>query len=764
MSDHPASASAIPEPIAAGLSATIPKAESFGIWSYNIRTRELRLSDRAAELLALTTSSVADVSACLAHVAPEDRERLAALLQRATGLSAGVADSGCTFRVSTPRHGIRWIRLSSLPDTSPGRELNNGFLADITPVKLVEMRERFIFRFAQLLIGTDTIDGAITKILPMVCTSLGWDWGAYWTPDSGQRNVMLCRHTWHDGRFELAKFSAASMRFPIPIGQGLVGKVWNTAESMWVEDMPCNSMFLRQNGARESGLHSGYAFPVLHTTPEGFEQRFGVMEFFSKLPRQPSAQLPLVATAVGALFAQTVQRLEQETAMRRMAQTDEMTGLANRSHFHERVEAACRQAAADGSGFGLLYVDLDRFKPINDAFGHEAGNIVLKAFAARLAELVPNGSVAARLGGDEFCILLHAQDIPATAHALGEAILLAARTPVLFNGWPLTVTASVGVSVYPVDGQAAPELLRNADAAMYRSKHGGRNCINFSDGRPLQVSAQSKSALVKQMTIAAELHLALQNDEFFLEYQPIADAVTGLAVAFEALIRWRRRDGDVVYPAHFIPVAEECGVIADIDRWVVKRACRDLARFSRAASHEIRVTVNMAAAGFACPSLPDDLRAIVRDAGVLPSQLCLELTEGMMMTQPVEALAVMRDLRADGFRISLDDFGTGYSSLSRLQDLPITTLKIDRSFIKGFPEHAHDRAIVRAIVELGRELELLVVVEGVEHARQLEALREMGNPLVQGYFIGRPVRLEEALEFARKSQPSPVHRCLPELV
>jgi diguanylate cyclase (GGDEF)-like protein len=486
----------------------------------------------------------------------------------------------------------------------------------------------------------------------------------------------------------------------------------------------------------------------VHGSADGSEQRFGVLEFFSKLPRQPSAQLPLVSAAVGALVGQTVLRLEQEAAIRRMAQTDEMTGLANRSHFQQLVRAAFpdkENDPADARSFGLLYIDLDRFKPINDAFGHEAGNVMLKAFASRLADLVPPGGVAGRLGGDEFCVLLQGPDFAKKAKKLAQAVLRAAREPVMFNDCPLVVSASIGVAEYPTDGATVVDLLRNADAAMYRSKHGGRNRVSFSDGRPQQPPAVRESFLAKRMAIDADLQQALQRDEFFLVYQPIVEAASGRTIALEALIRWRRENGEVTLPNQFIQIAEERGMISDIDRWVAERACADLAVLHRSGARGTVVSINMAAPEFARATLPQELLELTRRNGIAPNHLCLELTERMMMKQTDEAIAVMRELRTLGFRISLDDFGTEHSSLSRLKNLPITSLKVDRSFIKGLPDDVHDRAIVRAIMELGKEMELNVVVEGVENRAQLQTLRELGNPLVQGYLTGRPRALADII-------------------
>lgn len=722
---------------------------SFGVWQYDAGAGEFTLSEPVADLLAVAPGGYRDAHDWLVNVVAEDRDAVLTVLERHLH---GGAPLGCSFRVSTKTHGLHWLRLSSLPNASGAGGFASGFIADITAIKLAEMRESFFFKFTQLLIGTHTVDEVITRILPLVCMNLGWDWGAYWTTDPSRPEVLFCRHYWHDAQSGLDAFSTASTATPIPAGKGLVGKVWRTLEPTWIEDMPGDANFLRQKAAVESDLYSGYAFPVVHACTDGEQHRLGVLEFFSRQPRQRAAQLPLVSTAVGALIGQTMQRLEHEASIRRMAQVDDMTGLANRSHFHQLIEQACRSTPEDES-FALLYIDLDQFKPVNDAFGHEAGNALLKEFAERLTCLLPTSGIAGRLGGDEFAVLLSGPNVTHPTHELSEAILRLARKPMRFNNCPLVVSASIGVAIFPGDGTTAAELLRNADAAMYRSKKGGRNRISFSASAPSLTPALRKSSLVERMTIEAELQNALRCEEFFLEYQPIIDCMQRRTVAVEALIRWRKASGEVLYPDRFIHIAEERGMIADIGRWVAQRACSDLALMHEAGASELRVNVNFAAPDFARASLPAELLAVTRQAGISPQQMSLELTERMVLEQPDKALNVMRELRRLGFRISLDDFGTEHSSLSRLKTLPLTSLKIDRSFIQGLQSNPHDRAIVRAMLDLGRAMDIVVVAEGVETDRQVAILHQLGNPLIQGYLIGRPKPLAETIARLREELP-----------
>ncbi|HNJ87330.1 MAG TPA: bifunctional diguanylate cyclase/phosphodiesterase, partial [Agitococcus sp.] len=446
-------------------------------------------------------------------------------------------------------------------------------------------------------------------------------------------------------------------------------------------------------------------------------------------------------------MAQTIQRMEQQESIQHLARIDDLTGVYNRQYFHDVLDKACFKATANQQSFAVLFIDLDRFKPINDGFGHDAGNLVLQEFAKRLQLLVSDGDLIGRLGGDEFAILSHnIQQLP-QLQIFAEQVLLAARTPFYFAGHELTVSASVGVSVFPDNGWTSAELVRSADMAMYKSKQRGRNALTFVSEDSSEDLAKERSLLVQQITIEAELHHALVKQQFFLDYQPIFDfnAVGMRMVAVEALIRWRRANGDIVHPDVFIPIAEQSRLIVQIGRWVFKQACLDLLHLQQSGFKDLQLNVNMAALEFTNPSLPYELNEIAEQCGLAPRYLCLEITEGMIMRQPDKVIGVMRSLRKLGFKISLDDFGVGHSSLTRLKVLPISSLKIDRSFVMGLPDDRGDRAIVRTILDLGKHMHLAVVAEGVETDRQLSYLRQFGCHLIQGYVLSKPLSIRALL-------------------
>lgn len=719
------------------------QAAGLGRWWYQRSSGQLVLSAVAAGFLGVVREPM--LATCLESVEPEDRALVRAHI---AGIAAGGPGPACEFRVRRAGQGLRWLRLQPL-DAPEGRHVLSGILVDVTAAKNAAARERFNFALTQYLVGTDSIDEAVVSILQLVCEELGWEWGAFWALDQdGDGGPLLrCRYSWHAPMLALGAFRDASASLGVRPGQGLVGEVWAGGEARWIEDASSNHGLMRGAAARACALQSAYFFPVSFVGSDGRPRKPGVLEFFSKLQRQPDAQLPSLAKSISAMIAQAFERMTQQQRIRVRAQTDEMTGLANRSHFHDQLDRLCADGKP-GEGFGVLFVDLDQFKPINDAFGHEAGNAVLTGFAQRLRELAPSGWQVGRLGGDEFALLSRPGAGLAEIEHVAGLVLAAARRPFIHGERQLAVSASIGIGTYPEHGSCPRELLHAADAAMYEAKRNGRNLVNRYDGD----SVAEQASRARRLGMQSDLHAAIAHGEFFLEYQPICDSGDTRIVAVEALIRWRRPNGEVVPPQQFIPVAEQGPLIHDIGRWVLQQACRDLPRLQRAVAPGLRVHVNMAAPEFIDSALPQELMAIVSNAGVDPRHICLELTEGVAMQHAQTAIPVMRALRRLGFGIGLDDFGMAYSSLSLLKKLPIDTIKIDRLFTAGIPGDRDDCAIVRTILDLGRHMKLQVIAEGVENDAQLGVLRQLGCQLVQGYLVGRPLPLA-----ALAALPSPTH-------
>ncbi|MRV72137.1 EAL domain-containing protein [Duganella sp. FT92W] len=722
--------------------SAVDEAAGLGRWWYEHRHGRLYLSAVAASLLGIAASGCHEVADALLNVAPQDAWRLRSTLDAITDVHLGTA---CEFRVNVTGKGTRWLKVQ--PVAREGEAIVAGMVVDITSTKHAAMRERFSFALTQYLIGTDTFDAAIHKIIQLVCDELGWDWGAFWVREEpeGRTGVLRCRHVWHAATGDYSELRAVTTTASGDTCHGVLGQVWS-GKAQWVDASTDTEDGGRFASARRCGLQSGYFFPVTYTGGDGGLHSAGILEFFSREPRQREAQLPGLAESISALIAQTAQRMAQQERMRVLAQTDEMTGLVNRAHFHYLLDRACEQCPPCAS-FGVLYIDLDQFKPINDAFGHAAGNVVLKAFAERLRELAPEGAVVARLGGDEFAMMTGYGLEPQAVEALAQRVAACAREQFQYMGHELSVSASIGISMYPSHGANTAQLLHAADAAMYASKRNGRNRVShYSDAQGAE-----QDVLAKQLIMLSELQHGFERGEFFLVYQPIMDAHGEALAAVEALIRWRKSDGTIVPPDQFIPVAEQSRLIVHLGRWVVQQVCHDLPRLHAAGMHGLKVHINMAAPEFLDSDLPAELMATVRAAGIDPSSLQIELTENMVMSHIDTSLPIMRKLTQLGFEISLDDFGMGYSSLSLLKTLPIASLKIDRGFLQGVPRERDDCAIVRTMLDLGRNMGIGVIAEGVETDSQLGYLRQFGCTLVQGYLLGRPMPLPQLLERYRKA-------------
>lgn len=716
----------------------------FGRWWFESSTGHMVLSHSAANLLEVTAGFHDSCQQAFSQVTPDTAIPLSTMLQQSP-----LQTIDCEVKIINAKKGVRWLKVLSLPHHN-NPAIKMGVVQDITLQKLALMREKFSFTSSQFLVGAQSISVAVTKVIQLVCENLGWDWGAYWSLSSGGslEPKLNCCYFWHHPDTDLTAFTEHSLRLSMGAGEGLIGAVWHSAVPNWVEDMGNDTHFIRRHSAKQCGLKSGYAFPISYMTADGRRHSVGVMEFYSRWSRQCEAQLPNLSATIGALVAQTIQRMEQQESIKQLSQVDDLTGLVNRSHFHYLLDNACFEAIRQGDSFGVLFIDLDRFKPINDAFGHDAGNVVLRGFAQRLQVLVQEKGVAGRLGGDEFAILTKPNQKMPDLRSLAEQVLVAARSPFSFGEHQLTVSASVGVSIFPENGWTSAELVRSADTAMYKSKKNGRNVLSFVSDDSCEILAQERSLLVRQLTLEAELHHALVKNHFFLEYQPVFDFSRNVPrlVAVEALIRWRRENGEVVHPSVFIPIAETTRLIVQIGRWVIKQACEDLALLHGQGFNELQMSVNMAALEFVNPSLPYELSAITESLGVANRFVCLEMTESMIMNQADKVVPIMKNLRQQGFKISLDDFGMGHSSLSRLKQLPISALKIDRSFVMGLPFDRGDRAIVRTILDLGRHMQLAIVAEGVETDSQLGFLRQYGCHMIQGYILSKPLSLADLMQ------------------
>jgi len=452
-------------------------------------------------------------------------------------------------------------------------------------------------------------------------------------------------------------------------------------------------------------------------------------------------------TAVLTTAIEITERKQAERRLNYMVHHDTLTGLANRAYLQDRLRRELARGRRGDHVFALMFLDLDRFKGVNDAYGHHLGDALLRDVSQRLQETVRPGDMVARLGGDEFAILQTNISGPEQAAELASHLLAALAVPFHCEGLTLSATASIGITLHPRDGADPDELLRNADLAMYRAKAEGRNGWRF-------FAATMETRARETMRIEADLRQALERGEFVLHYQPQVELRTGRIVGVEALLRWRR-GAQLISPGRFLPVAEETGLIGPINEWVLGEACRQAAAWCAAGLPRLRMGVNLSPVQFRRQDVPALILRVLAESGLDPSLLELELTEGILMDQGPEMAATLQKLRERGICLSVDDFGTGYSSLSYVKNFPVDRLKIDQSFVRGMVTEPNDAAIVRTIIELAHVLRLQVVAEGVETAAQLEALRAEGCDEVQGYYFSEAVPPDALVALLQQERAQP---------
>lgn len=435
-------------------------------------------------------------------------------------------------------------------------------------------------------------------------------------------------------------------------------------------------------------------------------------------------------------FSDISERKASEQRIHRLAYYDALTHLPNRTLFQDRLHTALQSAERQKSWVVLMFLDLDRFKPINDSLGHAAGDRMLKDMATRLLACVDNDDTVARMGGDEFTLLLQHRSSRELAlnraiH-VAEQILASLVRPFVLEGREFFVTASIGIALSPQDGNELSQLMKNADTAMYHAKERGKNNFQF-------YQADMNASALERLELESDLRHALEQDEFVLYYQPQFSGDGKRLTGAEALLRWRHPRRGLVPPGDFIPVLEELGLVVDVGDWVISEACRQLKTWHQNRVRVPKVSVNISARQFSDGQLGTRIATILRETGLPPACLELELTESILMREVSEAMQILAGLKNLGLSIAVDDFGTGYSSLNYLKQFPIDVLKIDRTFVDGLPSGEQDAQIARAIIAMAHSLNLAVIAEGVETHEQLDFLREHGCDEVQGYLFGRPM-------------------------
>jgi diguanylate cyclase (GGDEF)-like protein len=468
-----------------------------------------------------------------------------------------------------------------------------------------------------------------------------------------------------------------------------------------------------------------------------------------------AAVLPLFAI-IGGRISRLRERLRGSNeelrsalgSIRQMATHDHLTGLPNRVLFNEELQRALARAERHHRPVALFFMDLDRFKNINDTLGHQFGDRVLQETGKRLIGCVREGDIVARLGGDEFVLLVEEVGDEPTLTEIARKLLGSVAKLGPIEGQELNITLSIGICTYPADGNDAKTLLSGADVAMYRAKEQGRDNFCF-------YSADLMSRSSEKFAIEVGLRQALERNEFRLHYQPKIDMASGLIKGVEALIRWQHPEKGLLYPDKFISVAEETGLIVPIGLWTLREVCDRANDWKRKGFRPLPIAVNLSAAQFRQEQLVPQLSEILRSSGLDPSILELEITESMVMKDPQQAVKLMHKLRDMGVRLSIDDFGTGHSALAILKTFPIHSLKVDRIFVRDLPHSSDDLAITRAVIAMAHSLQKNVIAEGVELKEQFDVLRKEGCDEFQGYLCRPGLPEEELLRFVRENEISP---------
>lgn len=443
--------------------------------------------------------------------------------------------------------------------------------------------------------------------------------------------------------------------------------------------------------------------------------------------------LSLVDSHLSSRTAMLVQSLRNANEqLHYLALHDGLTKLPNRTFLEDRIDQAIRHATMQSGSFPVIFLDLDRFKPINDYMGHQAGDKILQTIGTRLTEYLSPDDTVARLGGDEFVIVLSSVKDFQSIHEVAQRILEAISIPVTIDGQPVTISGSIGISLYPHDAKTFRSLLVTADNAMYHAKKKGPGNIQF-------FSEEINTSANQRTEMEYELRQAILHHEFELHYQPKVTIKTGYIESLEALLRWNHPARGLLFPKDFIPLAEETGLIVPLGTWVIQEACRENAGWQKAGLPRLRVAVNLSACQFLRQDLPTIITEALEEAGLAPDCLEIEITETLLMHDPESAEKTLSEIRSKGVHVAIDDFGTGYSSLAYLKKFSLDKLKIDRSFVMGIDVNEDDAAIVRTIITLAHSLNLRVIAEGVETAGQMAILKDLGCDAYQGYYKTVPL-------------------------
>ncbi|TMG76604.1 MAG: EAL domain-containing protein, partial [Betaproteobacteria bacterium] len=614
-----------------------------------------------------------------------------------------------------------------------------GAMADISSRKQAEERihdqalqQRLIAEFGQQAFASTDLEDVLSRAVELVSVTLKADYcNVLELEPDGKQLVIKAACGW-PGEFK--------GRRTVPVRPGSrVELVLSRREPLVIEDLGADPRF-SDSPLLNVGVRSGIQVPVLGTAGT-----FGILSAHARQTRRFTPEDVSFLQSVANILAVAIERKSAEERLAYLARFDALTGLPNRYLFYDRLLQTMAQARRSGQPMAVLFIDLDRFKLVNDTQGHGAGDRLLKEAAARLSQCVRGGDTVGRFGGDEFGAIVSDLSRPGDAGVVAQKVLEAIAHPFKLDEHETFVSASVGIALFPADGDDPEALVTNADTAMYRAKEQGRNTYQY-------FTREMNERALARVQMEAALRRAIERREFLLHYQPKVDLESRLICGFEALLRWQHPEKGLVQPGEFVSVLEDSGLIVQVGDWVMREVCGQIRVWQGAGLAVKPVTVNVSARQFQQKDFEAVVRRILGKARVDPSLVQFELTESLLMSDPESAARTLRDLRDSGARISVDDFGTGYSSLAYLKRFPIDALKIDHSFIRDITTDPEDAMITLAIIALAHSLKLKVVAEGVETREQLELLAANGCDEVQGYHFSAPTTAEECAKMLRENR------------
>jgi diguanylate cyclase (GGDEF)-like protein/PAS domain S-box-containing protein len=712
-----------------------------GSWTYDASKRDAMWSAETFRIYGTDRSdTIPSCRELIARIHGDDRARVQTLMRRALEYGEPYETE---FRILTPAQGVRWIHALCQPETdSKGGEYRlRGTVLDITERKSQQLQLESERRVLEAIATGSSLPDVLDLLCRLVEEQSGWTLCSVHLlgQDSGHLELAAAPSVPPELRNAMA-------RVPVGPRTGCCGAAAWGRQQVIVADLADDPLWQElRTMTRSNGLRACWSLPI----PGGLNPVLGTFTVFIREQRDPSPAETALTARITNIAKIAIERHESEQRIRQLAHYDGLTGLPNRAQFNQVLDHALSRAQRAGTSVALLFVDVDRFKNINDTLGHDVGDRMLREVASRLRQCLRTSDVVARFGGDEFIVML--EDVPDSEHAASVAakVLEAIAQPLTVGERELHVTASIGISAYPADGADLHALQKHADIAMYRAKEQGRNSWRY-------YSPQADTHSLERLTLETQLRRAIEREELVLHYQPKQDIVSGRVTGMEALVRWQHPDHGLIAPADFIPLAEETGLIVPMGKWVLRKACEDAARLGRlSGALHLRVAVNLSAPQFTDDHLIELVADALREFQLGASLLEVEVTESMVMRNAEHAARLLERLKDMGAHVAMDDFGTGHSSLGSLKRFPIDTIKIDRTFIQGLPGDNDDATLTKAIIAMAHSLRLKTVAEGVETREQLEFLRRHDCDEIQGYYFSPPLPIDALVAMLQAHHPRP---------